>query len=289
MKKYTKESIIESIQRFYEINKRIPLSIDFRKNPDYPSDKTVYNHFGSFGQAIIAAGFVDDKYWSQDTIILAIKKFYSIHNTKPRNRDFKDNTDYPSCDTIVNHFGSFNEAIKAAGLVPNKTPSNTFTNFSKKGIVLAIQEFYIINNRIPSTRDFMNNSRYPSNSIVKNTFGSWNNAIEAAGFIPNIQNGYGINTYGLDKHLYRSRAEAYFADKYLYNLYNYDIETPYPATYNKYYDWYIPSLDLYIELDGGCRPEITKDKIEINKILTRNCLFISTSDIYNKTALKDFI
>lgn len=212
-----------------------------------------------------------------------------MHGSKPRNRDFKNNPDYPSCDTIVRYFGSFNAAIEAAGLKPNKTPSSTFTNFSKKGIILAIQEFYILNNRIPTTRDFIADDKYPVSSTVKEMFGSWNAAIEAAGFVPNIQSGYGVNTYGLDKHLYRSRAEAYFSDKYLYNLYDYIIELPYPSPYNKYYDWYIPNLELYIELDGGIRPETTKNKIEINKILNRNCVFISTSDIYDKTLLKDFI
>jgi hypothetical protein len=37
---------------------------------------------------------------------------------------------------------------------------------------------------------------------------------------------------------------------------------------------------LYIELDGELRPETIKEKVEINKQLNRNCLFIKTKDIY---------
>ena len=55
------------------------------------------------------------------------------------------------------------------------------------------------------------------------------------------------------------------------------------------YDWYIPKLDLYIELDGEIRPERTKEKITLNKQLGRNCLFIKTSTLYNKNKLKDFM
>ena len=93
-----------------------------------------------------------------------------------------------------------------------------------------------------------------------------------------------------DNKLYRSNAEVYFVTKYLFNKIDYIIEPNYPKPYNKKrYDWYIPSLDLYIELDGGCRPEAISEKIEINKILGRQLLLIQTKDIYNKNTLKDFL
>ncbi len=141
--------------------------------------------------------------------------------------------------------------------------------------------------KIPSSRDFKHTK--PNYTNFEEKFGSWNNAIKAAGFIPNIQNGFGIDTYGLDGRLYRSKHEAYFADTYLYKKYEYEIEPKYPKPYNKYYDWYIPSLDLYIELNGGLRPETTKEKIEINKTLNRKCIFIDVSNIYIKSSLLDFI
>lgn len=153
---------------------------------------------------------------------------------------------------------------------------------SKQTIIETIQKFYKIHNRIPGIRDFgSNNPDYPNHDTVKSHFNSWNLAIEAAGFTPNIQNGFGIDTYGLDTHLYRSTCEAYFADTYLFNKVAYEIEPKYPKPYNKYYDWYLPKLNLYVELDGEIRPQVIKEKIEINKLLKRNCLFIKTADVYN--------
>jgi hypothetical protein len=164
--------------------------------------------------------------------------------------------------------------LKLLKLVP---PTFTFRHFSsKEDIIKAIIHFKLVFGRIPGVRDFgSNNPGYPNHDTVKTHFGSWNAAIEAAGFIPNIQNGFGVNTRGLDDHLYRSMAEACFVDTYLYSKYDYIIEPKYPAPHNKYYDWYIPSLDLYIELDGGCRPETTKEKIAINfnKIYTKFRIF----------------
>lgn len=148
--------------------------------------------------------------------------------------------------------------------------------YSKDSIIAKIQEYVKITNKLPNSKQ--DNTEvikdFPSAPTVRKYFGSWNAAIEAAGFVPNAQNGYGINTYGLDGHLYRSQAEAYFADTYLYGKYSYNIEPKYPEPHNRYYDWYIPSLDLYIELDGGIRPDTIKEKISINKCLQRDVLFI---------------
>ena len=57
MTKYTKESCIEAIQRFYEIEGRVPLVKDFKNNKQYPSYNTVIRHFGTWNIAIEAAGF----------------------------------------------------------------------------------------------------------------------------------------------------------------------------------------------------------------------------------------
>lgn len=160
--------------------------------------------------------------------------------------------------------------------------STDFSNkYTKNSIIKDIQKFYKDSYKIPSTRDFKYNDEYPSPNTVIYHFGTWNDAIEAAGFQPNIQNGFGVNTYGLDKHLYRSKAEAYFADNYLFNKYEYLVEPTYPAPHNKYYDWYIKDLDLYIELDGGCRPDTTIEKIEINKSLGRKLVILTTDSIYD--------
>lgn len=146
-------------------------------------------------------------------------------------------------------------------------------------LILWIEE----NKTIPSVFDWKYNTKYPNITRITAKFGSWNNFIKAAGYNPNIQNGFGINTKGLDGHLYRSRAEAYFCDNYLFNKVEYVIEPKYPEPYNKWYDWYLPESDTYIELDGGLRPKVITEKIEINKQLNRKLLVIAIEDIYKNT------
>jgi len=226
------------------------------------------------------------KSWSKESIITAIQSYYKVNNKIPVALDFRNTKGlYPGATTVVEHFGTWNNALVASGFT--KTSKN---EANKNSIITAIQKFTKENNRTPTYRDFHStNGKYPSTMKVVNIFGTWNAAIEASGFPANLQTTFGCDTYGLDKHLYRSRAEAYFADNFLFNKYKYVIEPRYPEPYKKYYDWYIPSLDLYIELDGGLRPKVIKEKIEINKILNRRCLFISISKIYKHDVVDTLI
>lgn len=97
-------------------------------------------------------------------------------------------------------------------------------------------------------------------------------------------------TKGLDGITYRSAAEAYFCDNYLYNNFNYEVESSYPSPYDDMlYDWFLTDVNIYIELDGGLRPETTKNKISINNKLNRLCLFIDTNTIFDKEYIKQIL
>lgn len=227
-----------------------------------------------------------NKKWTKELIILSIQAFYIENNKIPVYSDFTKNPKYPSHSMVTKYFGTWNKGIEAAGfLIINKSPNKAYYDCSKEGLILAIQKFYEENNKVPTQKDFDKNPKYPTFTTIRKCFGSWNKGIEAAGLSSNSANTYGVYTLGLDRHLYRSRAEAYFCDNYLFGRFDYVIEPKYPNS-NKKYDWYIPSLDLYIELDGELRPETTKEKIEINKLLNRVCLFIKTKDIFNDYAFE---
>ena len=157
----------------------------------------------------------------------------------------------------------------------------TVIRYTDEQLLNFIRNFVTEQGRIPFYKEFENidKNKHPGARTYPRRFRSWNNAIELAGFTPNIQDGYGTRIEALDGHLYRSVYETNFVNKFLYNKYEYIIEPRYPAPHNKYYDWSIPELDLYIELDGGCRPEIMKEKVKINKELNRTLLVVEPKDI----------
>lgn len=257
------------------------------KNGGCSKDR-IYEVFGSWPFYIKELAKIDssvkqtysNKPWDKKRILEALKDYYSLYGKSPTSKSVKySNGKYPTISAVTSHFGSWNSALIEANL-----PINNLHDFNtKNSIIDVILDYVADTGEIPGKRDLS------IATTAAKLFGSWNAAIEAAGFEPNIQNGFGVDTYGLDGHLYRSRAEAYFVDNFLFNKYEYLIEPKYPKPHNKYYDWYISSLDLYIELDGGIRPETTKEKIAINTLLNRRCLFIDTSSIYKAASLVNFM
>jgi hypothetical protein len=212
---------------------------------------------------------------SDKELLCLLVEFKQNNHRSPTKKEFKNNDNLPDSSIYESRFGSWNKALEAAGLEIN----NYHSHYSKEILISKILDYIADTGNLPTIRGF----KYSSTCIRH--FGSLNKAIEAAGFEPNIQNGFGVDTYGLDGHLYRSQAEAYFADNFLFGNYDYTVEPKYPYPHNKFYDWYVKELDLYIELDGGLRPETTKEKIEINKQLNRNCIFYNTYKIYSMKCL----
>jgi len=182
---------------------------------------------------------------------------------------------------IRNHFKKFNITIP----YPDKT-------WKKEELICVIQDFYIDNDRIPTNREFNNPGNiYPTVTPFIRVFGSWNTAIEQAGYRAN-DNLYGIVNKALDGNIYRSLLESSFVNKFLLNKYKYVYEPRYPAPYNLVYDFYIDEVSLYIEIAGGTSESYisnTARKIEINKTLDRNLLVVYINDIDNFATLEDLI
>lgn len=227
--------------------------------------------------------------YSKEDCTKAAKDYFISNNKVPIADDFRvTNGKFPSLSVITKFFGTWNNFLIESGFKPVRVAGKAYYDCSKQGIINAIISYVATNGHLPSYKDFnYSEGLYPSSGTVERVFGSWNTAISAAGFTPK-DNTYGTPSKALDGHVYRSRAESYFVDKFLYGKYIYEIEPAYPEQYKKYYDWYIPSIDLYIELDGGIRPMITLDKIEINKTLNRKCLFIPIVNVY-KTEFNNLV
>ena len=149
--------------------------------------------------------------------------------------------------------------------------------WTQEEIIAAIQEFFKLHNKLPQQMDFRN-SNYPAYTVVQNRFGSWNKAIEAAGFLPHLNTGWGTETIAKDGKLYRSKLEAYFVDHFLFEKEEYEYEKPYGNGW--YFDFYLPKRDLYIELTGGLRPERFLQKKRFCKENNINCKFYHQNEIY---------
>lgn len=129
----------------------------------------------------------------------------------------------------------------------------------------------------------------PSPRTINKLFGSWTEALQASGLpTQHTAPGRGRPTQASDGVTYRSQFEARFVDQFLAGRYVYEYECPYPNG-QWLYDFYVPALDLYIELDGGLRPARMQEKCELNQRMNRRFLVVGYVKHFVQNELLDFL
>jgi hypothetical protein len=87
----------------------------------------------------------------------------------------------PSANTITARFGTWNAALKAAGL----TPRWNGTEWTQPSILEGLRRYAAGNGRAPRSADRIGPlSHYPSPALVISRFGTWSAALHAAGLQP---------------------------------------------------------------------------------------------------------
>ena len=171
-----------------------------------------------------------------------------------------------------------------AYLRKTKTVDLKRLEYNKEIIIELIQNYVKNHNRIPSQEDFnLTDLKYPAANTVKRYFKTWNAAIIAAGFEPNINTGFGNETRASDGISYRSQVEAYFVDHFLFEKEEYEYEKPYGNGW--LFDFYLPKHNLYIEIDGNINENYrTKinNKIKYCKDNNLKLLVIPYLNVYKK-------
>ncbi|MDD4247549.1 MAG: hypothetical protein PHT13_00325, partial [Methanosarcina sp.] len=109
------EFLISEMHRFNGTNARVPKTSDMKAADHYPTRQQFIDEFGSWRQALVAAGFKapTDKY-SEDDIILKIQQFVKENNRIPLLKEFNETTDIPN-SLYKDIFGSWTKAVRAAG------------------------------------------------------------------------------------------------------------------------------------------------------------------------------
>lgn len=90
--------------------------------PDHPGHRTVFDMFGGWTAALVAAGLRPRRYlWDADKVKLAVFQWTYEHGRPPTSKDWAlvcpDGT-HPSFRTGVDIFGSWSETLRQAGYAP---------------------------------------------------------------------------------------------------------------------------------------------------------------------------
>ncbi len=180
---YTDNELLSFIKNYYDENKKVPSVRDFKiVNKEYPNHGTYYLRFGSWNNAIKLAGLDSNRIvdYTDSELLESLRKFYMENNRVPLNTDFIGNQKYPSRSIVTKRFGSWNEALRKAGLDVNEE-HHSYHIMSDDELLDCLNEYYSKNNKVPIATDFNNTIDYPSFMTYLNRFGSWNNALKMAG------------------------------------------------------------------------------------------------------------
>ncbi len=209
-KKYTNEHIIQTLQECYQSEGEISQNIYAQKKYK-PSVDVIAKRFGSWNQALKEAGIPVQEHiskkdrvlktskYSNEYIIQQLKDCYDKHGTISMALYSKEGYK-PGRTTITRQFGSWNDAVEAAGL---KAITNHERQFSNEEAFKQLKSCYEENDNFISMDIYRSSGRIPAPATIIKYFGSWNNAIEAAGLKANASN---IEIYSDEDYIQSLRA-----------------------------------------------------------------------------------
>ncbi|MAG08317.1 hypothetical protein CMO89_02500 [Candidatus Woesearchaeota archaeon] len=173
----TKEELILEIKRLSKEDKRY-LNYSFLRN--IKRNDLLFEavkHFGGWRKTVEAAGFRPiQKGWDKKEIInelIEIKNNLGFVPTRQKLRDLKRN-DLEKAAT--RHFGSWNKALNAADLKPNKK-----TDWTKEETIYELKKFSKEIGHTPSIRELKENNKYNLLNSGLKFFSTYNNFLKAAG------------------------------------------------------------------------------------------------------------
>ncbi len=118
----------------------------------------------------------DDMTYNKEILISELKRYYAEYGV-PTARGLKRTFGYPGYDSYLKYFGSLENALKEAGIF-EKLNTDKYTD---EQLIDKLKEYVIKYGKVPTQIDIDKNPGYPSVGTYQRHFGSWNNALKAAG------------------------------------------------------------------------------------------------------------
>lgn len=171
MNTYTKEFLISEFWRFYNENGRYPRGRELTAKIGYPSYdayKAKWNKWNNFLEFLNLLG-CDDWYKCDEQVLID-------HYVDGQKEDIMNKL------MVKRIWNSVIIKANKLGLYRSKEAEYGNRTMSKEFLINELHRFYKENNKIPTSLDFRNTKGYPSNKVYAINFGSWNNALQVAGY-----------------------------------------------------------------------------------------------------------
>jgi hypothetical protein len=198
-------------------------------------DSTMINHlFGSYQN--LCKIFKDNCYTINVTKESLVKKYKDLKQKLGR---IPKRVEVYTGKNYEKRFGKWNDFVKEMGDIP---PRNTY---SREQLIIMLKNFYKLTGKIPDVEDM----KRPNHRVFQNEFGSWQNALNQAGF-KSCKGKY----ISKDGHICDSKSEV-MIDNLMYKMSiphtkseNYPVDNEYNKNGKKKCDWKVG--DTYVEFLG---------------------------------------
>lgn len=195
----SKEEIIDDLQMLAE-DGLAPKAETLDEHPETVNKGAVQDRFKSYNAAVEAADLRPQRATNvTDDQIIDELCMLAEDGQAPTAQEFQDHPDTVSFGAAVDHFGSWNEAVAAAELEPNKRGSPGPT----KDEAIAHLKRLSDGDMGPTQADVTEDSDAPAVSTIKGLFGGWEEALDAAGVEMRQQGGTRISEVELVDHVKR--------------------------------------------------------------------------------------
>lgn len=186
--KTTRSDLIEDLQRIQEtVGNPSSWADAIRERGRYPLSQ-IYSKFGDIDSALDAAN-IDKEVRSpisKDQITAEISRLAT--DGTPPTVDQMDAEGSYSARICGDRFGTWNDAVRAAGY----EPSRVSTEYSDDELLNEIEHLAEEFGRPPTTREMIEHGKYTA-SVYFRRFDSWNDAVSEAGYIPHKERREGGN------------------------------------------------------------------------------------------------
>lgn len=172
----SKSDLIDELVRLSNELGRTPTSRDMAKDGEYGTS-TYANKFDSWNDALQEAGFepTRERSVSREFLIDELKRVTEKLGKPPNTTEMKKHGCY-GVSTFSSEFGTWNKALKTADVGTNKEK-----NIPKSDLLAEIHNLSEKLGRTPSAIDMTKKGGYGVGAYER-SFGSWNGAIQQAGF-----------------------------------------------------------------------------------------------------------
>jgi hypothetical protein len=178
----SRSDLVEHLQVLAEDLDRAPLPDDVIEAGKYTAE-VYYEVFDSWYGAVLCAG-LDRPIWPslpEKELLGELHRLKRVLDKVPSEEDMAERGGY-GVSTYWSSFGSWNAAIEAAGWQPNSDR----TQRSEEDL---LDELYRLRDelgKVPTSRDMDEHGAF-SRGTYRNRWGSWNDALEAAGLTPQTE------------------------------------------------------------------------------------------------------